>query len=64
MNSKRVYDGVELAATGESCPLRGGLTYTSQRYVMGQAGADVLRRIFGVILLAIAIKLFKTNVVL
>lgn len=29
---------------------------------LGQAGADVLRRIFGVILLAIAIKLFKTNV--
>lgn len=31
---------------------------------LGQAGADVLRRIFGVILLAIAIKLFKTNVIL
>lgn len=31
---------------------------------LGQAGADVLRRVFGVILLAIAIKLFKTNVVL
>lgn len=31
---------------------------------LGQAGADVLRRIFGIILLAIAIKLFKTNVVL
>ncbi|EAY28236.1 MarC family protein [Microscilla marina] len=31
---------------------------------LGQAGADVLRRIFGVILLAIAVKLFKTNVML
>jgi multiple antibiotic resistance protein len=28
---------------------------------LGKAGEDVLRRVFGVILLAIAIKLFKTN---
>ncbi len=28
---------------------------------LGQAGADVLRKVFGVILLAIAVKLFKTN---
>jgi multiple antibiotic resistance protein len=29
---------------------------------LGKAGADVLRKIFGVILLAIAVKLFKTNI--
>ena len=28
---------------------------------LGKAGEDVLRRVFGVILLAIAIKLFKAN---
>ena len=28
---------------------------------LGKAGEDILRRVFGVILLAIAIKLFKTN---
>ncbi|GAA4440374.1 MarC family protein [Pontibacter saemangeumensis] len=28
---------------------------------LGKSGADVLRKIFGIILLAIAIKLFKTN---
>ncbi|GAB2794152.1 MarC family protein [Rhabdobacter roseus] len=28
---------------------------------LGQAGTDVLRRVFGIILLAISIKLFKTN---
>lgn len=28
---------------------------------LGQGGADVLRKVFGIILLAIAIKLFKTN---
>ena len=28
---------------------------------LGKAGANVLRKVFGVILLAIAIKLFKTN---
>ncbi|NJL14278.1 MAG: MarC family protein [Microscillaceae bacterium] len=28
---------------------------------LGQAGADVLRKVFGVILLAIAVKLIKTN---
>jgi multiple antibiotic resistance protein len=28
---------------------------------LGKAGADILRKVFGVILLAIAIKLFKTN---
>ncbi len=28
---------------------------------LGKAGANILRRVFGVILLAIAIKLFKTN---
>ncbi len=30
---------------------------------LGQGGTDVLRKIFGIILLAIAIKLFKTNLV-
>ncbi|GAB4398600.1 MAG: MarC family protein [Microscillaceae bacterium] len=30
---------------------------------LGQAGADVLRKVFGVILLAIAVKLIKTNLV-
>jgi len=29
--------------------------------ILGKAGEDVLRRIFGVILVAIAVKLFKTN---
>ena len=29
---------------------------------LGQAGTDVLRKVFGVILLAIAIKLFKSNI--
>ena len=29
---------------------------------LGQAGTDVLRKVFGVILLAIAIKLFKANI--
>jgi multiple antibiotic resistance protein len=29
---------------------------------LGKAGADVLRKIFGVILLAIAVKLFKANI--
>ncbi|MCU0445796.1 MAG: MarC family protein [Microscillaceae bacterium] len=29
---------------------------------LGKAGADVLRKVFGVILLAIAVKLFKTNI--
>lgn len=28
---------------------------------LGQAGANILRKVFGIILLAIAIKLFKTN---
>ncbi|MBU1821524.1 MAG: MarC family protein [Bacteroidetes bacterium] len=28
---------------------------------LGQAGADVLRRVFGIILIAIAVKLFKVN---
>jgi multiple antibiotic resistance protein len=28
---------------------------------LGKAGEDILRRVFGVILLAIAIKLFKSN---
>jgi multiple antibiotic resistance protein len=28
---------------------------------LGEAGADVLRKVFGVVLLAIAIKLFKAN---
>jgi multiple antibiotic resistance protein len=28
---------------------------------LGQAGTDILRKVFGVILLAIAIKLFKAN---
>lgn len=32
--------------------------------ILGKQGIEVLRRIFGIILLAIAIKLFKTNVVL
>ena len=40
MNSKRLYDGVELAATGESCPLPGGLTYTSQDIAMGKVVLD------------------------
>ena len=40
MNSKRLYDGVELAATGESCPLPGGLTYTSQDIAMGNVVLD------------------------
>lgn len=31
---------------------------------IGQAGADVLRKVFGVILLAIAVKLFKANVLM
>lgn len=31
---------------------------------LGQTGLDVLRRIFGIILLSIAIKIFKTNVFL
>jgi multiple antibiotic resistance protein len=31
---------------------------------IGKAGEEILRKIFGVILLAIAIKLFKTNIVL
>jgi len=31
---------------------------------LGQGGTDVLRKVFGIILLAIAIKLFKTNLVL
>ncbi len=31
---------------------------------LGQGGIDVLRRIFGIILLAIAIKLFKTNLLM
>ncbi|MFN3851967.1 MAG: MarC family protein [Spirosomataceae bacterium] len=30
---------------------------------LGQSGADILRKVFGMILLAIAIKLFKTNLV-
>ncbi len=29
---------------------------------LGQAGTDILRKVFGVILLAIAIKLFKSNI--
>jgi multiple antibiotic resistance protein len=28
---------------------------------LGKSGADVLRKVFGVVLLAIAIKLIKTN---
>ncbi|MCB0616970.1 MAG: MarC family protein, partial [Phaeodactylibacter sp.] len=28
---------------------------------LGKGGAEVLRKVFGIILLAIAIKLFKTN---
>ena len=28
---------------------------------LGQGGTDILRKVFGIILLAIAIKLFKTN---
>lgn len=32
--------------------------------VIGESGFSVLRRVFGVILLAIAVKIFKTNVVL
>lgn len=31
---------------------------------LGQGGTDVLRKVFGIILLAISIKLFKTNLVL
>jgi len=31
---------------------------------LGQGGTDILRKVFGIILLAIAIKLFKTNLVL
>ena len=30
--------------------------------VIGESGFSVLRRVFGVILLAIAVKIFKTNV--
>jgi multiple antibiotic resistance protein len=32
--------------------------------VIGESGFSVLRRVFGVILLAIAVKIFKSNVVL
>ena len=31
---------------------------------LGQGGTDILRKVFGIILLAISIKLFKTNLVL
>ncbi len=31
---------------------------------LGQGGTDILRKVFGIILLAIAIKLFKTNLVI
>ena len=31
---------------------------------LGEGGIDVLRKIFGIILLAIAIKLFKTNILI
>ncbi|MBE9464519.1 MarC family protein [Dyadobacter subterraneus] len=31
---------------------------------LGQGGTDILRKVFGIILLAIAIKLFKTNLIL
>ena len=31
---------------------------------LGQGGIDILRKVFGIILLAIAVKLFKTNLVL
>jgi multiple antibiotic resistance protein len=31
---------------------------------IGEAGADILRKVFGIILISIAIKLFKTNIVI
>lgn len=30
--------------------------------VLGKAGTDILRRVFGIILIALAVKLFKTNI--
>jgi len=56
-----------LVTIGTGIVLNLALVYVVLRFVpilekkLGQGGIDVLRRIFGILLLAIAIKLFKTN---